>query len=182
MADPEILGINAKYIDGEKRRRVRKKAAKIPLPEPVIALLKDGAKEKYLASLAPIMEADEGSSLPTQPSSSSSIPSEQPGTSGTAIPDPLPGTSGTNQIDLAESDDEDDEENNIGLDPVSLQQFFDDQVIVNPPSDEDEDDDIPRSGRKRPAIADDEEMDTSKKSKKNMRFVIDDSDEEMENN
>ena len=69
MADPEILGINAKYINGEKRRRVRKKAAKIPLPEPVIALLKNDAKQKYLATFAPIMEVDEDSSLPPQPTS-----------------------------------------------------------------------------------------------------------------
>ena len=126
MADPEILGINAKYINGEKRRRVRKKAAKIPLPEPVIALLKNDAKQKYLATFAPIMEVDEDSSLPPQPTSSSTIPDSQPGTSGTSIPDPQPGTSGTNQRDSVESENEDEED--IGLDdPVVLQQFFDAQ-------------------------------------------------------
>ena len=49
MADPEILAINAKYIRGEKRRRKRKPAAKILLPEGVVALLTDEAQEKYLA-------------------------------------------------------------------------------------------------------------------------------------
>ena len=47
MADPEILAINAKYIRGEKRRRKRKPAAKIILPEGVVALLTDEAQEKY---------------------------------------------------------------------------------------------------------------------------------------
>ena len=120
MADPIILGINAKYMSGGKRRRVRKKAVKIPLPEPVIALLKDDAKKKYLASFAPMeafapMEVDEDMSSIPAPSQSSSSSS----------PDPLPGTSGTHQIDSSESENEEEEEE-IGLDdPEVLQQCFD---------------------------------------------------------
>ena len=196
MADPEIMAINAQYISGEKRRRVRKKEAKIPLPEPVIALLKDDAKEKYLASLAP-MEVDEDSSSPLAPAPppTSSYPPQSPPSPSPDL-DPQPGSSGTQQHDSAPAEVEE-EENDIDLDdpdPEQLQQFLDDLVIVNPPSDDDDDDeaDVPSSGTKRPA--EDEEMDTSlgvlalkKKSKSPRKKVekiriLDDSDAEMEEN
>ena len=195
MADPEILAINAAYVSGEKRRRVRKKVAKIPLPEPVIALLKDDAKEKYLASFN-AMEVDEDSSSASArasvPAPPSSIPPQDP-PSPTPDQNPQPGPSGTQQPDLASAEIE--EEIDFDLDNVEhIQQNFDDLVIINPHSDDDDDEEnIPSSGIKRPA--EDEDMDTSlgvlalkKKSKsprkkvEKIRIVNDDSDLEMEEN
>ena len=177
---------------------MRKKVAKIPLPEPVIALLKDDAKEKYLASFTP-MEVDEDSAPSNAPPPSSSVPpsptagpSQSP-PSPTQDVDPQPGPSGT-QIHQEDLPADVDGDCDFDLDdPDQLQQYFDDLVIVNPLSDDDDDDEIPSSGTKRPV--EDEEMDTSlgvlalkKKSKsprkkvEKIRIVNDDSDLEMEEN
>ena len=99
IADPEILAINASYINGGKRRRIRKRAAKAPLPEGVVALLTDQAQEKYLASANPIeMEESSSPEVPT--------PSDpQPGPSGTQ-PDSPPAS----ESDRSDSDGSSDEE------------------------------------------------------------------------
>ena len=168
MADPEILGINTKYVSGEKRRRVRKKVAKIPLPEPVIALLKDDAKEKYMASFAP-MEVDEDLTSASQPQSSDLPP--------TPDEDSQPGPSDAQPHDLPSSAEiEEEEEEEISLDdPEQLQQYVDDLVVVHPDSDQEMDTSLG-------VLALTKKSKSARKKVEKIRVPLDDSDTEMELN
>ena len=204
MADPEILAINAKIIRGGKRRRIRKRAEKILLPEATIALLTPEAQEKYLAYANP-KEVDVSAKAVDVPADAPpmdipveavDVPAEAPPMdvalpSSAEVPAPQPGPSGT-QSDCEDQPDQEDPWNFDDDDDDDFLDDFDNLVFVN--YSDDEEVGLPSPGKKRQAkdMEVEEELDTSlnvkdlkKKSKKRQKVAkirIVESDVEMEEN
>ena len=133
MADPELLAINAKYVQGDKRRRQRKKVPKTLLPQGVIDLLTAEAQLKYSAYVNATEETEE------QASSSADFPDADVDTATTSsAPEPQPGPSGNQpEREVEMEDDGDDDDYDVALENVQ-EEDLDNIVFVSFDTDEED--------------------------------------------